>query len=205
MEDKHTPANKHNSQAAIVAGVLNGCPHAEAQMCRRYEQSMRRVLARYADNPADADDWLNSSWVIALTKIRQGDLRDPDCLAGFLCGIARRVAAGALRQRWHRDTRPASEELDSRCSEEDIYRTISSRELVELTKGLVDQLSVERDRQLFDSCFFQGRDKRQVAATMDMDPDHLGKVLYRARQRLWAAAEQAGMANSLRELLNDAT
>jgi RNA polymerase sigma factor (sigma-70 family) len=201
MEDTPTRIDP----AALVAAVVNGCPEAEAAMCRHYEAPMRRALARYADSPADAEDWLNTSWIVALTKIREGDLLEPASLCGYLCGIARRVALGALRQRWRQDITLAPDELDAHRDQEDVYRAICGGELVELTQRLIQRLSRERDRRVFEGCFFAVGDKGEVAASLELDATQLSRVLYRARQRLWDAAEHAGVASSLRELLSETT
>ncbi len=172
-------------------------------MCRRYEPSMRAVIRRYTNNPMDAEDWLNTSWVIALTKIRDGQLRVPEALAGFLCGVARRVAAGELRQRWRRDVPSGPEELENLGGQLDTQRTAAARELAELTHGLLNHLTVERDRQMLDRCFFGGEEESQVGVDLQLNPTQFGKVLYRARQRLWRAAGQGDMSGSLKELFSE--
>ncbi len=187
-------------QAEIVARATKGCSKAEAEICRRYEKPMRAVIRRYTDNPADIDDWVNTSWLIALGKIREGEVRVPEALVAFLCGIARKVASREARKRYRQDIPASPEDLDAKCSRENTERTAEARELIELTEASVADLTVERDQQLLRRCFFEGHPQEQISADLNLDSVQFAKVLYRARQRLWRVAGQDQFAPGLREL-----
>ncbi|MEM9383948.1 MAG: sigma-70 family RNA polymerase sigma factor [Pseudomonadota bacterium] len=203
MENKKVSMDDH-SDHTLVDAVRNGCLRAETEIHRRYNGAMRRALSRYVDNPMDGEDWLNSAWVIALTKLREGKLREPKALPGFLCGIARRVALGELRQRWRQTLRIAPEELETTLADVDASDVVAGHELVELTQGLLEDLTVDRDRELLGRCFFLDEDRDTVAATLQLDASVFSKTLHRARKRLWAAAERANAANTLREYMSEA-
>ena len=70
--------------ADLVALIRAGDPEAESQLVQRYSRGLTAILRRAAADRTVAEDLHQETFRIALVKIRQGDLRDPSRLAGFL-------------------------------------------------------------------------------------------------------------------------
>lgn len=99
--------------SAIVAGIRRGDKAAATEMVIRYEKGVRHVLMRLIPNPADRDDLTHDVWVVALTRIRRGELRSPDLLFGFLTGTARGLALNERRRNHRRATDPNSDAVEA--------------------------------------------------------------------------------------------
>ncbi|MEM9388478.1 MAG: sigma-70 family RNA polymerase sigma factor [Pseudomonadota bacterium] len=201
MKEAPISIDPQTDHATLVAAVAAGSRRAESEIYRRYNSSMQNSLRRYANNPMDGEDWLSASWVVALTKLRAGALRQPEALPGFLCGVARRVAAGELRRCWNHALRLPNEELETLALEDDTSSVAAARELVEISERLVEDMPVPRDRELLRRCYLQDEDRESVAADLDLEATAFSKTLHRARKRLWAKAETTNTAGSLRAYL----
>lgn len=89
------------TDAALVARARRSDREAFADLYRRHVALVNAaVLSRVP--PADAPDLVQDVFTAALRRL--DTLRDPDKLAGFLLGIARRITAGYWRS--HKDTEP---------------------------------------------------------------------------------------------------
>lgn len=203
MEDDQSTIIEQDARHTLVGDVERGSLAAEEEVCRRHRGVMRRVINRYANNPADAEDWLSMSWVVALPKLRQGELRNPAALGSFLCGIARRVAAGQLRKRCHQVMQYTPEECEEELTAEDALETISRWQLIERTRQLVAELPMARDRAVLERCLFAGEDHQVVASELGVDASAFSKILHRAIKRLRALAEESGLGANVREYLRD--
>ena len=61
---------------------------------------------------------------------------------------------------------------------------VGSEKLLETVSQVMAELSVERDRQLLNAYFFEGKDKEALCSELDLSNDHFDKVLHRAKTRL---------------------
>ncbi|MEM9209406.1 MAG: sigma factor, partial [Pseudomonadota bacterium] len=85
--------------AAIVAGIRDGSGTAESDLVERYSRGLRFLLIRRVGDAERASDLLQETLCIAIEKLREIDLDNPERLAGYLRGIAVRVAMNANRKR----------------------------------------------------------------------------------------------------------
>lgn len=83
----------------LVLGIRDGNAAAESDMVERYSRGLRFLLARRIGDDERARDLLQETFCIAIEKLRKTDLDNPERLAGYLRGIAIRVAQNAGRQR----------------------------------------------------------------------------------------------------------
>jgi RNA polymerase sigma-70 factor, ECF subfamily len=113
--------------STIVAGIRRGDHRAATEMVTRYEKGVRHVLTRLIANPADRDDLTQDVWVVALTRIRRGELRSPDLLFGFLTGTARGLALNERRRNRRRATEADSEAVEAHPAEGDDPAEVAER------------------------------------------------------------------------------
>ena len=102
IEFKRTePAFAEEARIAIeiVRGIRAGEGSAEADMVQRYSRGLGYLLARRIGDDERARDLLQETFCIAIEKLRKTDLDNPERLAGYLRGIAVRVALNAGRRR----------------------------------------------------------------------------------------------------------
>ena len=65
----------------------------------------------------------------------------------------------------------------------DVQASVSRLELAELIKRLIEELSVERDREILLRFYIREEDKESICTALAITPLHFNRVLFRAKQR----------------------
>jgi len=192
VNDRHSNDIERKAAILLVRSVQNGDNRAETEIIERYTRGLRFLLRRKTRNPELAEDLLQETWAIALVKIRNGGLTDPGRLAGYLCGIAKNLAANELRRVTRQRTSVNSEIVDLiPDNSSNPFRLVSRAEVCKQVSKLLDSLKKERDREILKRFYVQEEDKESICSFLDVDSAHFNRVLFRARQRLKAAVEVA--------------
>lgn len=175
----------------LVRRIRDGDTAAETKLVERYGERLRFVLARQmAQFPHDVDDIVQESLATALLRLRDESIDDPARLGGFIYGIARNLRLAKIRDHARHDGTADPETLDEIPSDQvrpdevvanDETTLIMRRVLAEL--GTV--VGEERDREVLLRLFIHEQDKEEICRALKIDdPDHLRKVVYRAKARL---------------------
>jgi DNA-directed RNA polymerase specialized sigma24 family protein len=88
-------------QAAIriVEGIRAGDSKSETELVQRYSHGLHYLLSRKTGDEERTKDLVQETLLIAIRKLREQPLENPQRLAGYLRGIAIRVALNAGRRR----------------------------------------------------------------------------------------------------------
>src|SRR5262245_20404571 len=86
------------SQTDLAARIRAGSHEAEETLFQRYRRGVSVIINHYFRNPTDTEELVQETFMIAVKKIRQGDIREPEKLSGFVCGIARTLAQVRFRK-----------------------------------------------------------------------------------------------------------
>ena len=78
--------------------LINGDARAEAEMVRRYKDGIAIIIQRIVTNDSVVEDLSQETFKIVLEKLRDGDVREPERLSGFICGVARNLAIDSARK-----------------------------------------------------------------------------------------------------------
>src|SRR5262249_27402759 len=78
-------------QVDLVSRIRAGSRQAEAELVERYNHGVMIIIRREVRDTAVADDIYQEAFRIILEKIREGDIREPERLSGFVCGVARNL------------------------------------------------------------------------------------------------------------------
>jgi RNA polymerase sigma-70 factor (ECF subfamily) len=194
MSDKQ----EHQAARGLVERARGGDSLAETEMVARYSRGLRFLLRRKTHDPQLVEDFLQETWVVALTKIRSEGLEDPGRLAGYLCGIANNIARGDIRRVTRQRTTVNSEIIDLIPDESDNpFRQLSRAEVAGQVQGLLSELSQERDRDILHSFYVREEDKESICTRLGVDGNHFNRVLHRARNRLRDAAQRQALRSNL--------
>ena len=133
---------------------------------------------------------------MALEKIRGGEVRQPERLAGFLRALAKNLGTQRYRRRSYEVERPAAEPPDAADEHRpDALGGMLHRERARLTRNLLDELTVPRDREVLFRYYIAEEGSARICADLGVDADHFYRVLSRARQRyrrLWEERPRPG-------------
>jgi len=80
----------------VVAQILAGDPSGQAALYEAFAPGLRLFLYQHLQRGEDVEDRLHDIFVKAVSAIRDGQLREPERIAGFLRTIARRQIAAFI-------------------------------------------------------------------------------------------------------------
>lgn len=182
--------NEGNSEAAearaaadIVVRIRAGDREAERLLVERYQRGLLLVLRRRADRPEDADDLCQEVLLRVLEKLRLGQIEQPERLAAYIHGFARKLWSSSVRKKRPETNHDAVDERPA-----DGTDALSSRQREETT-ALVQQYLQEidlvpRDRDVLVRLFLYDQDRQQICAELDISRLHFNRVLHRAKNRM---------------------
>jgi len=119
-----------------------------------------------------------------LEKIRQGELRDPERLSGFICGIARNLAIDCVRK-----TRKTSNKKDMGEAEQvpdpapDQLEQLCRKERSEVIRRVIKELKTERDREIIFRYYIAEEDKDRICADLGLTREQFNRVIFRSLKR----------------------
>lgn len=169
----------------LVARIMAGDRGAEAELVDRYRRGLRFFLRHRTQHRELAEDLLQDTFLLVIVKIRDGQLREPERISGFIYNVARNLLIEHFRKKIRRRT-----DLDPQVSERIAEPADGPFELVERDQlrssldQVIDELTVERDRLLLRRYFFDDADKDELCRELAVSSTHFDRVKYRAIHRL---------------------
>jgi len=167
----------------LASRIRTGDREAEAELVGRYQRGVTLLLRRSAGDPSLAEDLAQETFRIALEKIRRGDLREPEKLAGFLCSLARNLSIEHFRKASSRRTSGSPPEDSVRGDEPDPLERLLRAEQARIVRGILSELPTERDRQILLRFYLSEEDKSAICRDLGLTSLHFNRVLFRARER----------------------
>jgi RNA polymerase sigma-70 factor (ECF subfamily) len=179
---------RSGSLTDLVAGIRNGDQTAADEFVHRYWRGVMAIIGHSCSDRSVVEDLRQETLRIALEKIREGAIRDPERLSGFVASLARNLVIQHFRR-----AEPRHEELDDRTvaaaearlpgPAADPLQQLLLDEEAALVRHVLDELPTERDRQILIRRYLEERDKDEVCAELGLTSDHFNRVLFRARNR----------------------
>jgi RNA polymerase sigma-70 factor, ECF subfamily len=186
------PEEPDGDVADLVRRIQAGDAAAESELVARFSRGLLLMLRRLVQNPALADDLHQETLALVLGKVRRGEVREPERLAGFIRGTARNLFIADRRKeaRYHPLDGGREEEGGARPEPAladrgpaPLDRVLADEEARQVRR-LLDELRFERDRQLLLRFYVSDDSKEQICADLEIEPERFHQVLFRARERL---------------------
>lgn len=167
--------------AKCIAGAAAGHASADEQeLCRRFAPRVRLYGLRHLRDAEAAADLVQQVLMLTLQKLRGGEVREPERIASFILGTARRVASELRRG----DRRAERLELDTEHGA--IVPSYEPEPLVkEHLARCLDRLT-ERERSVMLLTYFLERSAEEIAADLALEGGHVRVIRHRALVRLRA-------------------
>ena len=163
------------ASAVMRAGVA-GSPAEEAELCRRFGRRVRLYGRSRLRDASAVDDLVQRVMLLVLSKLRGGEVREPDRIDSFVLGTARLVTREMARPR----EQPADLDEDIPCPlAETRPDPLEVQRLAECLKGLA-----ERERTVVSLSFFGGQSAAEVGEELGMQPGNVRITRHRALARL---------------------
>lgn len=190
--------------AAIVHGIRAGDGDAETGLVERYSNGLLYLLLRRTRDEDRARDLLQDTFYIAIKKLREIDLESPERLAGYLRGIAIRVALNAGRRRQH-EPYPIDVEAVAqiRDREPGQFDHIAREQTKAAVHRLLRSMPMRRDREILTRFYVKDQDKEEICQALGLDSLHFNRVLFRAKKRFRKLLEKSAMVADLAAVQDD--
>ncbi len=185
---------------ALVRRIRAGDRRAEEELVARYGLGLEVVLAQLTRDPSLAEDIRQETLALVLTKLRGGELREPEALPGFLRSVARNLLIADRRKEARYsslDQEPNAAALTPGPARPPAaapqLRQLLADEEAGRVRQLLGELRFQRDREILVRYYLTSDSKDEICRRLDVDPGLFNRVLYRARQRLrelWERSEK---------------
>lgn len=179
--------------ADLVSRIVAGDAAAESRLIEIFGRPILMLLERHTNGRPEAQDLYQDTFRLALDKLRRGELREPERLAGFLASLARNLAIelyrGVARRRTEVDGDALAAVPSPRRSQlEDVLDAEKKR----VVRQLLDEMRVDRDREILFRFYLAEEDKDVIARDFGIDSLQFNRILHRARQRYKEILESRG-------------
>ncbi len=176
--------NQAGSGADLVSRIRAGDRQAEAELVERYNRGVRVIIRREVGGSAIADDLYQETFCLVLEKIRRGDLREPEKLSGFVCGVARNLVIEYFRRAARREIMTLTEETTSLPHPApNQLELLLRKEKAELVRQVLKEMPNQRDVQVLFRFYITGEEKEKICADHGLTGPQFNLVLHRARER----------------------
>jgi len=185
--------------ADLVRRIAAGEAGAEAELAESCGGALRFLARRYTRDEADAEDLYQGTLMLALEKIRGNELREPERLGSFLRSLAKNLSIQRYRRRSYAAEQPMADPPDAPDqSRPDPLTALLRTERAKVTRSLLTELGVARDREVLLRYYIGGESSQRICSDLDMGTDHFYRVLHRARKRFRQLWEERGRSGSKR-------
>jgi RNA polymerase sigma-70 factor, ECF subfamily len=178
--------------ADLVSRIRGGDRQAEVELVARYSRGITILIRREVGNTAIADDLYQETFWVVLRKIRQGDVREPAKLFGFVCSVARNLTINYFRQTLRLGSLTESEEATLfPPSAPNQLKELLQKENANLVRQVLKEMSNQRDTEVLFRFYIAEDKKEQICADLGLTGMHFNRVLHRARTRFRELYERA--------------
>ncbi|HXU30012.1 MAG TPA: RNA polymerase sigma factor [Thermoanaerobaculia bacterium] len=179
------PDPPSDAMADLVRRIGRGDPAAEADLVHRFARALRFLLSRLTRDGALAEDLYQETFRRVIEKVRGGELREPERLPGFVCGMARNLFLtsarnGTRRGRWLGDPEKTEVAPDPAPGQ---LASLLARERAATVRRVLADLRNDRDREILSRYYIAGDEKEEIRRDFGLSDLHFNRVLFRARQR----------------------
>ena len=134
--------------AELANRILTGDQKAESEFADMYTDSLMLILLKSTQDPDIAKDCCQKTLLIALRKMRAGEILKPESLMAFLRGTAANVAITHFRtEKRYTYLGDKVFQLRSRSGDAAV-QAIDSDTIRRLLNKVLDQLKVPRDKEI---------------------------------------------------------
>jgi RNA polymerase sigma-70 factor (ECF subfamily) len=172
--------NKGDQANSLGHRIFSGDRSAETVLVNRYSSTLfRSVTKEMPGQPDRARDIVQETFISALARLRTTLIADSD-IYDLLETTASRISASDER----RSRRTISEIESAATPSTTPSDSIEFSELVEMIGSLLEELPMQRDRDLLTRYLVHGDDKADIVKEYGLSSEHFDRILHRARVRL---------------------
>ncbi|WDE11985.1 RNA polymerase sigma factor [Thalassomonas haliotis] len=173
------------SAETTLKRIKEGDRSAERALVRHYWRGLHFILLSKCQDPELTNDLLQDSFVVIINKAREDLIENPAALARYIRQVGVHLLIAHFRKEKRRAT-TASEDIQIYSDDKipSLFKDLSCQDILTKVQQLIDEMPVQRDKQILRDFFVYGKNKQEICKAMELSTDHFDRVLYRARNRL---------------------
>ncbi len=177
--------NKEYSTDSLVDRICAGDASAETELVNKYWKSLYFILNRRCKDEQLASDVAQDAFIVIISKARNGEIQNPNAIAAFVRQTGLNMLLGHFRKEQRRATDTHGEVVfDIPDHRTNTTRAVESKQSLELVQQLINEMTVERDKDILLSYYAREEEKKSICERLDLSSAHFDRVLFRARSRL---------------------
>jgi RNA polymerase sigma-70 factor (ECF subfamily) len=168
----------------LVNRIECGDRAAESELVDRYARCIKLILLKRTGSAQLSNDLCQDTLMVALRKLRAGELRKPASLSAFIRQTAVNISIDHFRKE-KRYVQQDDGSISLHLSHRDHKaRNLDTRTTRIAIDSVLDQLAVSRDREILRRFYLADEDKGKICMELKLSSTHFDRVLYRAKQRM---------------------
>jgi len=194
----------YERMAQLVSRIRDDHIDTQAQgledLYKLFSQGIRFYLRRHLP-PQELDDKVHDAFILVVKAIRQGELREPARLMGFVYAIVRRQVAAHIDKAVH--SRMEHVDFDSRAWLKDSRRDPEESILFQERRDLISRVLAEipvRDREILTRFYLHEQSPEQICSDMELSPTQFRLLKSRAKIRFGELGKKKAARNSWHSL-----
>jgi len=185
--------------ADLVERIVKGDRSAEHAMFERYARGLLFLLKQRTRDVELAQDLRQETFRIAIEKLRDGPIENPERLGAYLRGVAMNLVAADWRRKDRQATQPDSDAIEAMAgSDPGPFDSLSRDQIAAAVRAVLAELTVPRDRELLIRLYLKEQDKDEICEALGLESLHFNRVLFRAKQRFKTLLLQSDEGPNLR-------
>jgi RNA polymerase sigma-70 factor (ECF subfamily) len=163
----------------IADGVSGSTDAEEAELYRRFAPRVRLYGRRHLQDDAASDDLAQNVLLLAIERLRAGEVRRPEEIGSFILGTSRMMARSERRVARRRDA------LAARFMETAVQTVASFGAALDASRvAACLRTLAERDRLVVLLTFYADREAPRIAEDLGVSPGAVRVIRHRAMARL---------------------
>lgn len=171
------------SPADLVDRIRRGNKEAENVLVQRYSRGVSIVIGKTIQNSTDVEELVQQTFMIALEKIRRGDVHEPERVSGYICGIARKLAMVHLQKTRLTNLVDIDEIAPVIDSNRGPFEQLLRKEEAEIVRQVIGELRMQRDREIITRYYLHEEEKESICASLSLTSVQFNTVIFRALDR----------------------
>ena len=185
FEQQNNKKNKSIISGELVKRITAGDEISSNEFVQINYRWLLFIVRRKFPHSNNHEDILQDTFMLVLTKLQQGSIKNPKAILAYLRTTAINIGFEYLRK-----DKKVTSALDQGLldviegSQDDVLSTIIWNDKVKYVKIVMSELKEQRDRDILVKFYLVGLDKPSICIELDLSKGHFDKVLYRAKGRL---------------------
>jgi RNA polymerase sigma factor (sigma-70 family) len=153
------------------------------ELYRIFAKGIRYFLCRQL-GPQDLDDKVHDTFLIVVSAIQRGDLREPERLMGFVRTVVRRQVAGYIDQVVHSRRDEMDVEMGGRVADRrsNPEQSLAFRQKIDLMRKVLNELS-DKDREILTRFYLYEQTQEEICEDMGLSDTQFRLLKSRAKAR----------------------